>query len=124
MGSKLSSDKLLTKRFLAGLGIPVLPCRIATTADAAVLAAERIGFPVVIKPTDGSLSRGVMLAVADAAEVPAAFAKAMEAGNLAMIEPYLDTPDFRATVIGGRIAIVMRRNRPYVVGTGRMRSPG
>lgn len=118
LGAVVSPDKLTTKRFLAGLGIPVLPVRVPVDAAEAVRVASDLGFPVAVKPVDGTLSEGVTLDVRTPDDVAAAFAVAAAAGTAVMIEPYLDIPDFRATVIAGRVAIVMRRNRPYVVGDG------
>ncbi|MCB0970105.1 MAG: acetate--CoA ligase family protein, partial [Acidimicrobiales bacterium] len=37
------------KQFFAGFGIPVSPGEAVTTVDDAVAAAERIGYPVVVK---------------------------------------------------------------------------
>ena len=39
------------------------------TADQAVTVAERIGFPVVVKPLDGNHGRGVCLDLQDADDV-------------------------------------------------------
>ena len=41
----------------AGIGIPEFDR--AYTADEAIVISERLGFPLIIKPTDGSGSRGV-----------------------------------------------------------------
>ena len=118
LGAALTPSKLATKRFLAGLGIPVLPCRVVVDRAEAGRAAAELGFPVAVKPIDGTLFQGVALDVRTAEEAEAAYDRAARHGSAVMIEPYLDTPDFRATVIGGAVAIVMQRNRPYVVGDG------
>ena len=44
------------------------------SADDAVAAAGRIGFPVVVKPLDGNHGRGVCLNLQDDEDVRAAFA--------------------------------------------------
>lgn len=118
LGAALTPSKLASKRFLAGLGIPVLPCRVVLDRAEAGRAADVLGFPVAVKPIDGTLFQGVALDVQSADEAEAAYDRAARHGSAVMIEPYLDTPDFRATVIGGAVAIVMQRNRPYVVGDG------
>ncbi len=118
LGAVVTVDKLLTKRFLAGLGLPVLPCQVVRAAAGMVPAAAAIGYPLAVKPIDGSLSQGVTLDVRTAEQALAAYAHAEAEGTAVMVEPYLDTPDFRATVIGGRARMVMRRNRPFVIGDG------
>src|ERR671924_1941879 len=47
---ELASDKEETNRILGNLGLPVPRQRLVQQADDAVLAAERIGYPVVVKP--------------------------------------------------------------------------
>lgn len=118
LGAALTPSKLASKRFLAGLGIPVLPCRVVLDRDEAGRAAAELGFPVAVKPIDGTMFQGISLDIRTMEEAEAAYDRAVQHGSAVMIEPYLDTPDFRATVVGGAVAIVMRRNRPYVVGDG------
>ncbi|MEE8304710.1 MAG: acetate--CoA ligase family protein, partial [Candidatus Tectomicrobia bacterium] len=61
-------------------GIPVTPYKVVTTADEAVAAATRLGFPVALKVESPDIQHksdigGVVLGVADAAEVRAACAR-------------------------------------------------
>jgi hypothetical protein len=46
---------------LAEVGLPVPRGEVVRDAEAAVAAAQRIGFPVVTKPLDGNHGRGVTL---------------------------------------------------------------
>ncbi|RUL87617.1 bifunctional acetate--CoA ligase family protein/GNAT family N-acetyltransferase [Tautonia sociabilis] len=67
-----------SKRLLASYGIPTVETVIATDEDAAASAAERIGFPVVLKLHSDSITHktdvgGVVLNLADAGAVRAAF---------------------------------------------------
>ena len=67
------------KRILAAAGIPMAPEAACTTAEAAVAAAERLGFPVVAKILSPDILHkseigGVLLNLADAAAVRAGFA--------------------------------------------------
>ena len=57
----IASDKDMTTRLLASAGLPVPKQETVRTADAAVTAARRIGYPVVVKPLDGNHGRGVCL---------------------------------------------------------------
>ncbi|MCC7273634.1 MAG: hypothetical protein IT561_13265, partial [Alphaproteobacteria bacterium] len=117
-GMVVTRDKILTKRYLAGLGLPVATHRVVTSPEEAAAAGERLGFPVVVKPTDGTFSRGVVLDVRDGEEARAAYAHAALHGSGVLVEPYLDIPDFRAMVAAGEAIIVHRRRPPYVVGDG------
>lgn len=119
MGSQLAASKPRMKRYLAGFGLPVLPDRIARSEAEAVSAAAELGFPVAVKPVDGSRARGVTLDIRSAEEMPAAFRRARAEGTAVMIEPYLDLPDFRAILVGTGVEHIFRRNPPYVTGDGR-----
>jgi acyl-CoA synthetase (NDP forming) len=66
------------RELVAGFGVPVVPAELVTSADAAVAAADRLGYPVVLKVCAAALTHksdvgGVALGLADAAGVTAAF---------------------------------------------------
>jgi biotin carboxylase len=61
-------DKRRQRQALQGAGVPVPAFAAAASPEKAVEAAMVIGFPVVVKPADGTGSRGVRLC-GDAAEV-------------------------------------------------------
>ena len=61
----IASDKDLTTKLLGAAGLPVPKQESVRTADQAVAAARRIGFPVVVKPLDGNHGRGVCLNLAE-----------------------------------------------------------
>src|SRR5207253_3905615 len=69
----VASDKDLTTRLLGAAGLPVPKQESVRSVDAAVRAAERIGYPVVVKPLDGNHGRGVCLDLQDEDDVRAAF---------------------------------------------------
>jgi len=72
-------DELEALTLLADYGVRTLPARIVTTADAAVAAAQEIGYPAVCKTAMPELhhkteQRGVKLGLADETGVRAAYA--------------------------------------------------
>jgi acetyltransferase len=67
-----------SKQILAAYGIPTTPMRVATTEDEAVMAAEEIGYPVVLKIHSETITHktdigGVRLNLADPEAVREAF---------------------------------------------------
>lgn len=67
-----------SKQVLAEAGIPVVPARLATTAQEAAAAARELGFPVVLKVVSPDIVHktdvgGVRLGLASAEEVAQAF---------------------------------------------------
>src|SRR4051812_31298975 len=69
----VASDKDLTTRLLAAAGLPVPKQESVRDAEQAARVADRIGYPVVVKPLDGNHGRGVCLDLKDADDVRAAF---------------------------------------------------
>ena len=57
----IASDKSLTNRLLDSAGLPVPKSAVVETEDQAADAANRIGYPCVVKPLDGNHGRGVNL---------------------------------------------------------------
>jgi acetyl-CoA carboxylase biotin carboxylase subunit len=96
---RLMGDKVAAKRAAIELGIPVVPGSAGGVNDAgeACIAAESIGYPVLVKASGGGGGRGMRVA-RDAAElkgaVPAAQAEAQAFfGNPEVyLERYLDRP--------------------------------
>ena len=84
-------------------------------------AAERIGYPVAIKPLDGNHGRGVMLNLADAAAVRAAYpaARAESRYGGVVVESYLIGNDYRCLVVGGVLRAVAQRIPAHVDGDGK-----
>jgi len=117
----IASDKKLTNRLLDAAGLPVPRSEVVDGEDAAVAAAGRLGYPVVVKPLDGNHGRGVGLDLRDEAAVRAAFAEAQRQSRSGevVVETHLAGHDYRCLVIGGRLAAVAERVPASVTGDGR-----
>jgi len=116
---EIASDKEETNRILGDLGLPVPRQRTARSAEQAIRAAERLGFPVVVKPLDANHGRGVTLDVKNAEEVRVAFDKAREHARTVIVENYLKGFDHRMLVVNGALVAVAKRVPGHVVGDGR-----
>jgi cyanophycin synthetase len=116
----LAGDKEQTNRLLAAAGLPVPRAASVRSAEDAVAAAQRIGFPVVVKPLDGNHGRGVQLDLRGAEEVAAAFPAAQEEARRGwvVVESYVPGNDYRVLVIGGRMVAVAERVPAHVTGDG------
>jgi acyl-CoA synthetase (NDP forming) len=78
-----AADEAAAKRLLAQAGIACVPERACATAEEAVVAAEALGWPVVLKLLSPDITHksdigGVLLDVADADAVRAGFATLLE----------------------------------------------
>jgi cyanophycin synthetase len=116
---ELASDKEETNALLRDLGLPVPEQRLVYSARAAVRAAERIGYPVVLKPLRGNHGRGVSIGMKTHVEVEVAFEKAREHGRAIVVERFIDGFDHRILVIDGELIAAAKRVPGHVVGDGR-----
>lgn len=114
----IAHDKDLTKSLLATCGVPVPEGQVAGSAAEAWEAAEDIGLPVVVKPTDGNHGRGVSLDLKTRQEVEAAFELALLHGSEVMVERYVRGQEHRLLVVGGRVVAAARGEIAAVTGDG------
>ena len=115
---EIASDKEETNRILGDLGLPVPRQRTVKSAEQAVRAAERLGFPVVLKPLDANHGRGVTLDIQNAEQVKVAFDKAREHSRTVVVENYLAGFDHRMLVVNNELVAVAKRVPGHVVGDG------
>ncbi len=116
----IASDKDLTTRLLGAAGLPVPKQESVRTEDQAVRVAERIGYPVVLKPLDGNHGRGVCLDLQNEADVREAFPIAQEQSRrgVIVVESLIIGKDYRCLIIDGRVAAIAERVPASVTGDG------
>ncbi|MGF1544103.1 MAG: cyanophycin synthetase [Parvularculaceae bacterium] len=116
---EIAKDKEFCAKLLYDLGLPVPDQRYAPDEAAAVRAAERIGYPVVVKPVDGNHGRGVSINLVTEEEVRDAYAKAAEEGTGVVVESMINGSDHRLLVVDGKLVAAAKRVPARVVGDGR-----
>jgi UDP-N-acetylmuramyl tripeptide synthase len=105
----ISQDKQLTNRLLRAAGVPVLAMAEVMNEAAAIAAAERLGYPVVVKPCHGGQGRGVSVRLTSATEVAAAFKAATATPDSVIVEKFAAGDDHRVLLVDGRVVSVARR---------------
>ncbi len=117
---EIASNKELTNRMLHDVGIPVPRSVVVRTIDEAVTAANRIGYPVVVKPLDGNHGRGVFINLADDDEIREFFplAERESRAGVVQIESYITGKDYRILVVDKQLVAVSERVPAHVVGDG------
>jgi cyanophycin synthetase len=115
---EIASDKEETNRILLTLGLPVPQQRLVYTEEEAATAAQKLGFPVVVKPYNGNHGRGVSLDLADGAHVRAAFHAAREISRAVIVESFVVGRDYRMLVVNGQLIAVAERVPGRVIGDG------
>jgi [lysine-biosynthesis-protein LysW]---L-2-aminoadipate ligase len=119
------ASKLDTSAALAAAGVPVPATAIAFTPEAALRAAEELGYPVVVKPVTGSWGR-LLAKLNDRDAAEALFEhKAVLGGpehSVFYIQRHIDKPgrDLRAFVVGDEvICAIYRESDHWVTNTAR-----
>ena len=120
IGVEIAGDKSETSSLLNDLGLPVPKQRIVYGAKEAVTAAERIGYPVVVKPLDANHGRGVSINLTTPAHVEQAHAEAYAQGKTSavIVESFITGYDHRMLVVNGVLEAVAKRVPGHVVGDG------
>jgi cyanophycin synthetase len=118
IAESISSDKDLTKTLLASCGVPIPDGRVVDSPEDAWEAAQEIGTPVVVKPTDGNHGRGVSTDLNTQSEIEAAYRLAQEEGSEVIVERFIRGNEHRLLVVGGRMVAAARGETASVVGDG------
>ena len=115
----IAHDKDLTKSLLSSCGVPVPEGRVAGSPEAAWEAAQDIGLPVVVKPSDANHGRGVSLDLSERADIEKAWTVADAEGSEVIVERYIQGNEHRLLVVGGRVVAAARGEHLSVLGDGR-----
>ena len=117
----IAGDKDLTTKLLASAGLPVPRSEAVRSMKSAVSAANRIGYPCVVKPLDGNHGRGVCLNLPDEQAVRAAWliAEGESRRGICIVESLLIGRDYRCLIVGGKMAAIAERVPAHVVGDGK-----
>lgn len=119
IASSLTRSKRRTHLLLAELALPTTRQEVAGGEEHAVAMAERIGYPVVIKPEDRSKSIAVSIGLKDRDEVIAGYRKARAVSQLVLVEAVVPGEDHRVLVVNGKMVAVSKRVAAHVFGDGR-----
>ncbi len=114
----IARDKDLTKQLLKAVGVPVPEGQVAASAEEAWAAAQDIGLPVVVKPSDGNHGRGVTLDLHERAHIEAAWAVADRHGSAVLVERHVAGHEHRLLVVAGRVVAAARGETAWVTGDG------
>ncbi|HEX9985126.1 MAG TPA: cyanophycin synthetase [Thermoanaerobaculia bacterium] len=118
LGVDAAGDKDKTKLILGFHGVPVPKGDVVRTYEGALEAAERIGWPVVVKPLDASKGRGISTNIMTAEELRVAFEEAKQLRSSVIVESFLEGHDYRLLVINHKFVAAAQRVPAHVVGDG------
>lgn len=117
---EISCDKEDTHNLLNDLGLPVPQQMVVYSERQAVRAANRMGFPVVVKPLNANHGRGVSINLTTDDEIITAFVEAQQHGTsrAVLVESFLTGYDHRMLVVNNKLVAVAKRVPGHVIGDG------
>lgn len=124
VASSIVRHKESTRLLLGRHGVPVPMGRTFAEGDndGALKYAERIEYPVVLKPAEGSMGVGVTANIADASELRSALGRLQESvmgtGEF-IVEKHIPGNDYRIMVLGEKVVAAVERMPASVLGDGR-----
>ena len=113
MASALAMDKVRSKHLFRAAGIPTPDYAVVHTPGEASIAAESIGFPLIIKPSGQGSSVG-MSKVSERGELNKAVSVALQYGDTALLETCITGDEFTVAVLQGEALPSIRIVTPRV----------
>lgn len=111
-------DKLEVKKRFRKAGFPVPQGRSARSEREALKIFGELRKPVIVKPQEGSGGRHTTVHIENESELLSAYKSARLIAPSVIIEEQFFGPIFRATIVDGKLAAVLRRDPPQVIGDG------
>lgn len=118
VGVNFARNKMAMARLLERNGLPNLGGVAASTPAQAVKAAQKLGFPVVVKPLalDGGI--GVACDLKDESQVEKHATEVLKKDKHVIVQRFLLSQDYRATVVNGDVIWLVKRVPGGVIGDG------
>ncbi len=119
VASLQASNKLVIKRQLLRARVPVPAYQLVVNEEQALAAAQALGWPVVLKPIDQSLGKGVTTNIWRAVDLLRAYRQAREVSvKPLLLERHVKGDDHRIVVIDGDVVAALTYRYVEVRGDG------
>lgn len=119
VAADIASDKELTKKLLINQSIPVAKGKVINNVIDLIKTAEKIGYPVVLKPRYGSKGKGVVVNITTKDELIKKYNSIKDKFDEIILEKYYEGNDYRVCVVDYNVVAASLRIPPYIVGDGK-----
>ena len=113
MASAIAMDKVRSKHLFRAASIPTPDYAVANSTDEASIAAEQLGFPLIVKPSGQGSSVG-MSKVFERSELNDAIDVALQYGDTVLLEQCINGEEFTVAVLQGEALPSIRIVTPRV----------
>lgn len=118
IGAEISTRKDKTACLLQHAGLPTTTHSLAQTLDDAIVTAKKLGFPVVIKPTDRERSEGVTTQIVDSTAIEPAWIYAKKFSDNILVEKQVVGTCYRLMVANQKFLYAVERLPRSITGDG------
>jgi cyanophycin synthetase len=118
ISARLARNKATCAIVLSQAGLPVPSHLLATNETHAVELANKLGYPVVVKPANLDGGRGVLVGLSSAEAVRKAYLSVCKLSSQILIEKYVSGNDYRLQVHKREVFSVLHRRPAYIIGDG------
>lgn len=119
IGTSWAKDKVQTNQLLKQAGLPVPEQVVVRDLDMALREAERIGYPVVLKPVDLDQGLGVEAGLTSEEELRGAFLRVSTHQRHILLEKNIEGQDVRVNVVNGQFQDAIARYPAGMTGDGK-----
>jgi len=119
LGTKIAHNKFRTALVLGKFGLPVPKHHLVASESEALDAAQKLGYPVVVKPVDKEQGKGVFADLRSPRALKSAFHSANSLSKKILVEKHIDGEDYRLTVFHNQVIKVIHRLPGGLWGDGR-----
>lgn len=121
---RICKSKILTKQYLEKANVPVPRGKKFVepmNEEEIVNYANSIGFPVVLKPSNGKMGKGVIPGISNAEELRKSLKQLREdfGYSSVIIEEHVAGEEYRVYVVDGQVIGAINRIPAYIIGDGK-----
>lgn len=118
IGIRLAGDKLETKNILRNAGMPAAVNYLTRDINHAIQLADKMGYPVVIKPSDMERGDGVFSNIRDPVTLRTCYEIALGFSKKIIIEKHCDGISYRFTLFNQQVIKLTQKSPLGIVGDG------
>lgn len=115
----IACDKYITREILKKQFIPVPLGGVVKDIDDLLYKAEKIQYPVVIKPRYGNQGKHVYVNIATKEEAVQIYNKLKLETTDIIVEKHIQGKDYRICIVNGTLAAASQRIPPFIIGNGK-----
>lgn len=116
---ELACNKENCRNLLKNLSVPIADGGAIDSLNELNYLIDTLGFPLVIKPSDGNQGRGVTTNITTLEQAENAFRFASTVCETVIVEKYIHGFDYRLLMVDGKLAAAAKRTPAHVVGDGK-----